>query len=144
MELWQPPRPTDAQRTNVELAVSFAASIVSDLSRRGGRMLWVAVAAAETSFVSGPTSLPLTREVMESLAVAEATTSDPLPDALSRILDQVRPGTNVIVITTRPANFSDTDRFQKLWHNPRQRTWLSRLQSIDVSGPQLSEYFVPR
>ena len=45
LELWQPQNPSEADVANVELAVSFAASIVSDLCRRGGRMLWMAVAA---------------------------------------------------------------------------------------------------
>jgi uncharacterized protein (DUF58 family) len=144
VELWQPERASDIQMANVELAVSFAASIVSDLCRRGGRMLWMAVASREPRFDSGPASLALTREAMESLAVADATSADPLPDALSQILDQARPGTNAIVITTRPANFSDTTRFGRLWRSPRQRAWLGRLQSIDVSRPELVEYFVPQ
>ena len=45
LELWQPERPSEADLANVEIAVSFAASIVSDLCRRGGRTLWMAVAA---------------------------------------------------------------------------------------------------
>jgi uncharacterized protein (DUF58 family) len=143
IELWQPERPTVTQIENVELAVSFAASIVSDLCRRGGRTLWVAVAASQPRFDSGPTSLALTREVMESLAVADATSADLLPEVLSSTLDSVRPGTNAIVISTRDADWADTDRFVQLWSSPRQRAWISRLQRVNVGGPDLAEYFVP-
>ena len=46
VELWQPERPSAVHIAQVELAVSFAASIVSDVCRRGGRTLWIAVAGA--------------------------------------------------------------------------------------------------
>ncbi len=143
VELWQPGVPTDEQLRQVEIAVSFAATIVSDVCRRGGRTVWLSVAAREPRFTSGPTSLALTREVMESLAVAEATAKDALPDALSQALDVVRPGTNVIVISTRPTDLSDTERFGKLWRNTRQRSWLGRMQAINVAMPELHDYFVP-
>ena len=80
---------------------------------------------------------------MESLAMAEATTADGLPEALSKTLEAARPGTNAILISTRPADLSDTERFQKLWRNTRQRAWLGRLQSIDVTRPNLADYFSP-
>ena len=90
VELWQPERPSAVHIAQVELAVSFAASIVSDVCRRGGRTLWIAVAARKPRFDSGPASLALTREVMESLAIAEATSTDSLPEAMSKVLDVAR------------------------------------------------------
>ncbi|HEY1598338.1 MAG TPA: DUF58 domain-containing protein [Pirellulales bacterium] len=143
VELWQPDRPSAFHSAQVELAVSFAASIVSDVCRRGGRTLWISVAARTPRFDSGPASLALTREVMESLAVAEATSTDALPNALSKILDVARPGTNAIVISTRSVDLSDTERFATLWRNTRQRAWLGRLQAIDVGRSDLADYFVP-
>ena len=35
LDLWQPDQPTAADRENVELAVSFAATVVADLCRKG-------------------------------------------------------------------------------------------------------------
>ena len=84
LELWQPDNPSEVDLANVEIAVSFAASIVSDLCRRGGRTLWMAVASREPRWNSGPTSLALTREVMESLATAEATTPTNFPRHLAK------------------------------------------------------------
>ena len=81
---------------------------------------------------------------MESLAIAEATSTDSLPEAMSKVLDVAPPGTNVIVITTRSVDWSDTERFAKLSRNPRQRAWLGRLQAIDVSRPELADYFMPQ
>ena len=143
VELWQPEHPSGVDLANVELAVSFAASIVSDLCRRGGRTLWIAIAAREPRFDSGPTSLALTREVMESFAVVEATSDDRLPDAVAKTLEVARPGTNTIVISTRPAEWTDTERFARLWRSPRQRAWLGRLHTIDVSRPEVGDYFEP-
>jgi uncharacterized protein (DUF58 family) len=143
VELWQPAEPTSRDRENVELAVSFAASIVSDLCRRGGRSLWVGLAAAAPRHVHGPASLGLAREVLESLAVAEGSSQDRLPEVVGAALDAIRPGTNTIVVSTRPVNWSDTERFATLWSNPRQRAWIGRIQWIDVGRPDLSDYFVP-
>ena len=81
---------------------------------------------------------------MESLTVADATSADCLPEVLSSTLDAVRPGTNAIVISTRSVDWSDTERFAKLWSSPRQRAWIGRLQCINVSGPELADYFVPQ
>ncbi|HEY2839099.1 MAG TPA: DUF58 domain-containing protein [Pirellulales bacterium] len=143
LELWQPERPAPADLDNVELAVSFAASIVADLCRRGGRTLWVATAAQEPQFNSGPASLALTREVMDSLAVVEATSADRLPKSVAKVLEVARPGANAIVISTRSIDWTDTERFSQVWSSPRQRAWLSRLKSINTSLPELAEYFLP-
>lgn len=143
VELWQPALPTAADLDNVELAVSFAASIVADLCRRGGRTLWVATAAQDPQFNSGPASLALTREVMDALAVAEATSLDRLPGSVAKVLEVARPGANAIVISTRSIEWKDTERFSQFWTSPRQRAWLGRLKSINTSLPELAEYFVP-
>ena len=143
VELWQPDRPDARQRENVELAVSFAASIVSDLCRRGGRSLSVGLAAAAPRHDHGPASLGLAREVLESLAVAEASSDDRLPEVICTALDAIRQGTNTIVVSTRPVDWADTDRFAKLWSNPRQRAWIGRIQWIDVGRPELADYFMP-
>jgi uncharacterized protein (DUF58 family) len=143
LELWQPARPTPADLDNVELAVSFAASIVADLCHRGGRTLWVATAAEQPQCNSGPASLALTREVMDSLAVAEACSLDRLPASVAKVLEIARPGANAILISTRSVDWTDTERFSQVWSSPRQRAWLGRLKSINTSLPGLSEYFVP-
>jgi len=143
VELWQPENPNTRQRENIELAVSFAASIVSDLCRRGGRALWVGLAAASPRHDHGPASLGLAREVLESLAVAESTTRDRLPEVIGTTLDAIRQGTNTIVVSTRAVDWTDTERFTKLWSNPRQRAWIGRIQWIDVGRPELADYFMP-
>jgi uncharacterized protein (DUF58 family) len=143
VELWQPERPTSTDLDNVELAISFAASIVADLCRRGGRTLWVATAAQSPQFTSGPASLALTREVMDTLAVAEATSLDRLPGSVAKALEVARPGANAILISTRAVDWTDTERFSKVWSSPRQRAWLGRLKAINASLPELSDFFAP-
>jgi uncharacterized protein (DUF58 family) len=143
VELWQPEHPTTTDLDNVELAISFAASIVADLCRRGGRTLWVATAAQSPQFTSGPASLALTREVMDGLAVSEATSFDRLPGSVAKVLEVARPGSNAILISTRGVDWTDTERFSKIWSSPRQRAWLGRLKAINASLPELAEYFVP-
>ena len=39
LDVWQPERPTAEQLDNVELAVSFAATVLADVCRKGGQRL---------------------------------------------------------------------------------------------------------
>ena len=72
LDLWHPHRPSSDQLDNVELAVSFAATVVADLCRRGSGQLFVGVADPSLGRVRGPASKIILQEVMELLAGATA------------------------------------------------------------------------
>ena len=143
VELWQPDAPEPADFDAVELGISFAGTILADLCRRGGKWVSICTSDRDLWLESGPTSTALLHQTMRRLAEAEAHSTDRLPAAIAKLLDQVRPGTRVAVIGARPVDFSDTQRFACLWNDQRRRAWLSKMQTFDASSAELSEYFTP-
>jgi len=144
LELWRPASPSEAQLAAVEAAVSLAATIAAELCGRGGSYLQLACACEQSSMVSRAASSALLDEIFETLALAEATPADRLPNMLGTALATARQGRSVIVISTRHVDLTDTDRFIEVWRDPRRRASLGRILTIDVSTPQLHEYFQPQ
>ncbi len=141
VDLWQPERPQSEQLENVELAVSFAATVVADLCRQGGGNLCVAVAGPQPQRIVGPASALLLNDVMQRLAVAEARAEDHLADLLRQELGQLDPGTEIVLVSTRPVDLDDASRFAPLWADSTGRAALGRIRRIDTSGDELAEYF---
>ena len=141
LDLWQPLRPTQQHVDNVELAVSFAATVIADLCRRGGSQLIVATAGGRAKRIRGAASMVLLHEAMEHLASVSADHEDLLPDLMQRTLDVVLPGTQTVLISTRGTDFRDTARFAETWDDPRKRNIISETVCCDVSNHELNEYF---
>jgi len=141
VDLWQPERPQPGDRENVELAVSFAATVVADACRRGGGNLFVSTTAPGGQDLHGPASALLVHDVMEHLAVAEASDGDRLPDLLQRALTAVEPGTETVLVTTRTIDLGDVARFPALAADSHPRSGAPRIRVINASGDSLNDYF---
>lgn len=144
VDLWQPAEPAPQHRENVELAVSFAATLVNDLCRSGGSNLLVAATAAEPRCTAGPASPALQQNVMEELAVAEPDCQDRLGQLLDSALGQIDPGTEVILVSTRPVDLSDPARFAALCSDPARRALLRRIRIVNTADETLAEFFQPQ
>ena len=72
LDLWQPEPPAAEHLENVELAVSFAATVLADLCRKGGSNVYLALSNDGPECVGGPASPALLQGLMEQLAVVEA------------------------------------------------------------------------
>lgn len=138
VDLWQPERPAPLDLENVELAVSFAATVVADLCRQGGSNLLVATSGSPPRCTSGPASVALLHDVMERLAVAEAQGEDHLSELLERALREIEPGTEIVLVSTRPV---EPARLQALSADPARRAAARRVRCVDTSSDQLGEYF---
>lgn len=141
VDLWRPKRSTETDRDNVELAVSFAATVIADLCRRGNARVTLATTAASEEITEGPTSTALMHESMRRLAVAQADDEDRLPELLESVLDRITGGGEIILISTRPVDLDDTRRFERLGQDPARAAVLRRIRVVDVSGPALGRYF---
>jgi uncharacterized protein (DUF58 family) len=141
VDLWQPRDTTDEQLQNVELAVSFAATAVADLCRRGGIQLSLAIAGTTCDHHSGTASPMLMNEMLERLAVVEAGETNNLPAALGRVLSDARGGARLIVVSTRPHDVHQIRRLKEAGDNVHLESMLSRLAWVDVSGDQLAKLF---
>jgi len=143
IDLWQPQRPAGGDLENVELAVSFAATVVADTCRREGGNLWVGTTVAREDLVRGPASAALMQEVMEKLAVAEASCEDRLVELLGRALAAIEPGTEVVLVTTRPVDLLDP-RFAVLSGHPAWRAIAPRVRVVNAAAAGLADYFQPQ
>jgi uncharacterized protein (DUF58 family) len=128
---------------NVELAVSFAATVFADLCRKGGSNVYLGICNDGPECLAGAASPATLQRLMEQLALAETQSTDTLPALLAETLRQVATGTEVVLVSTHPVDLSDTERFEELRSDHVLRDRARRLLCIDASSDRLGDYFVP-
>ena len=101
LDLWQPEVPSPEHAERIELAVSFAATLIADFRHQPGPAL-LAIAAARPVFLAGRAAGPFSREAQLSLAMAQAAVSTPLAKLWQEVLRRIGPQGQLIVISTRP------------------------------------------
>jgi uncharacterized protein (DUF58 family) len=142
LDLWLPEPPADVQLDNVELAISFAATVLTDLCRQGGGKVHLGVFDGKPLCMGGPASAALLQEMMQTLALLAAEGQDRLPQIVEHVLGHVAAGTEFVVISTRPTNLSDSKRFAVAWTNPALHAAARHVRCIDVSSHELEEFFI--
>jgi uncharacterized protein (DUF58 family) len=141
VDLWQPKSPKSENLENVELAVSFAATVVADLCRKGASNVLLGTTGVEPECTGGPASLALLRGAMERLAVAESSSEDRLPTLLEHALARIEPGAEVVLISPRANDLSDAARFPMLSSDPARRAMARRIRTVNTATEELAEYF---
>ncbi|MBN2579535.1 MAG: DUF58 domain-containing protein [Pirellulales bacterium] len=141
LDLWQPAEPGRSGRENVELAVSFAATVLADLCRQGGSQVHLATCNDRPECVGGPASAALLQSMMKTLALAEAQAEDRLPALMEHALGKIARGAEVVLVSTRPVELSDPQRFAAVWSNPVLHAALPRVRVVDASSPELAVYY---
>jgi uncharacterized protein (DUF58 family) len=139
LDLWQPKRSEDRDRELVELVVSFAATAVADLCREGVNRLLLASTGKRGVYLHGSASRALLQEALMLLAVVTAQPGDEMPVLLEQVQRDLRPGARTIVLSTRPFAAAHWD--ERGGPGGGSAADRARLTWIDVSGPELSEYF---
>ena len=141
VDLWQP-SPDGVDRVqHAEYALSFAATILADLCRRGASQLVLGIAARQVICLRGAASMALLPELLEKLAVADASDGNKLPELFSKLSDELRQGMGVLLITTRPISQGDASTITGLGHDPRHASLVNSMRIIDVSSGAAAEYF---
>lgn len=142
VDLWQPDRPGPEHRDNVELAVSFAATLIEDLCRNTSGNVWLGIGGQQILWTSGPAS-PIVREnALERLAIAEASSDDRLPELLRQAVEQIDPGVEIVLVSPRPVDVCDASRFPAIQRSPAWRAAASRMRQINTASEELADYFV--
>ena len=140
LDLWEPDRPTTAHRENVELAISFAATVISDACRRGGSNLLVAIGAETIELAGGAASPPVMEDIMAQLALAESTPAA----SLAKLVDAVIPKTNsdaeIVVITPRELTEEDA-AVAALLERRNERAPARRVLTVSTATDKLDEFF---
>jgi uncharacterized protein (DUF58 family) len=143
LDLWQPAAADTTSQENVELAVSFAATLAAELCRQGNSDVFLVSADPRPRITGGPGSAALLNDLMERLAVAEPYAADYMPELLQTAVDQIEPGTEIVLVSTRPIDLAGTDFVNKLPGDIARRAAGRGLRMIDTSSPNLTRFFQP-
>jgi uncharacterized protein (DUF58 family) len=144
LDLWQPDSPTDQEKARTELAISFMATAVTDLCRRGGSRLALCVAGQDARYWSGPAAVVLAEEVLDHLAEVAAGDGLGIYEVLDRIGQLGTAGVQRVVVSTRGAPFltGDDDWESEAKPGPTSSRY-GNLTWIDCRNEALRQYFTP-
>lgn len=98
------PEPGERPETLVELAISIAATAITDIASRGHSCLTIAVAGHSPHCYTGPASSAFCQELLSHLALLVPGCSGNLAVALNQAQASAPRGARFIVISPRPAN----------------------------------------
>ena len=141
VDLWQPADPTDEQRNRVELAVSLAATLVDEVTVRGGSRLTVGLAAVQQHRCSATASRLFARQLLERLAIVEACADNGLLDILGATLAELAPGARVLVVSTREIQLDQIRDSETFAGRHRHQRALGNVIWMDVSDPKTDRVF---
>lgn len=110
VDLWQPKNPRPADEERVELAVSFAATLLTELCRKPGAQLHLEVAAAEPFANAGAGSPVFLREQMDALAMVVPHERPGFPQQLGYALAMIPAATPTILLSTRRIDWEALSR----------------------------------
>jgi uncharacterized protein (DUF58 family) len=142
LDLWQPDSPTEAERVQTEIALSFLATAIADICRRGGSNMLVGVAGRDTHYWNGSASTLLAAEILECLAEVQPGEGHHIYEALEQVGEKRRTPGPMVVISTRGAPFLTTSGQLDPSADPlRPRPNYGNVTWIDCRTDQLSQYF---
>lgn len=139
LDPWLPRnRVTPEERTTLEAAVRFAATVCYDTCQQAGRRLLLGWTGPVPGVRQGPASVKLLHEMLESLALLRgssegqlATLFDQLPPALLR-------EALIVIVATRPVNLSDEATRSSRLAEATHRGLSGRLIVLDAARGELS------
>jgi hypothetical protein len=129
----------DVRQESFELAVSFTATLVSDLARRSEGHLFFATNKAPEDSVYAPVGMPAQYQVLQCLTFAAPSKQDKLGETLLRI--PAHHHSEIIFITVNSVDVQTSSRFKELNDDSRYRGLLKRFHVVNTSDESLSEIF---
>lgn len=140
LDLWQPPGELGQRGEQIEQAVSCAATLVEQACRAGNRLL-LGVAGEHVSWMAGRATMPYTREAERRLALAQAAAGDRRMELWEVARGELRFGTTVMLISTRPREADDQDRWNELMTKLSQQKGISDIRVLRTDEPDFAEVF---
>ena len=139
LDLYHEGETNDAHRENFELAVSFAATFVSDWVRRSEGNIFFATNKAPEDFVFAPLGFPAQDQVLQRLTFADLCAEDHLASTLLKI--PAHHQSEIIFITTNSLDIESSMRFKDFCEDSRYRGLLKRFRIVDTSSEDLAVIF---
>ncbi len=132
VELWQPAQPTTADLDRVELAISFAATVLLENLRQSREVrLRMIVVGSQTSAWDHLSSL---EQALDQLALASASTNANVQPVIVETMQHLSSSSRVVVVSARPRS--------ELLPRTRGADELVELLCLSAESDDLSPYFV--
>jgi len=141
LDLWLPPEPRDADRGRVEVAVSFAATLVDELARRGGSRLTIGLAGRPHGHWSAPASALFAQQTLHRLALVDAATENHLAETLAEVVTSSPLGMQVVVISTRSNQLLGVGHSGPFADRHRHQRALGNVLWLDVGADEVRRVF---
>jgi uncharacterized protein (DUF58 family) len=141
LDLWQPNEPSRSDLERVEIAISFAATVVQESSQSKGSRLTLALAGKQRGNWTARVSTTFARQTLERLAVVEAATDNRLDEVLGAAVAEVPAGTQLVVVSTRPNALQAIAASPALVDVHRYQRMLEHVLWVDVGVDQVQEMF---
>lgn len=140
LDLWRPAKESIEDCAAVELAISFAATVIDDLCKQGAHRLCLFVHGQSSLIWSGVTSQIALAELLSELAIVEATDSGLEADLPSDFHHYATSGTPILKVTTREPGESTRVAFGE--HGASEfGEFGDQLFTLNVRRGDLSSYF---
>jgi uncharacterized protein (DUF58 family) len=141
LDLYQPKaKPTEAERQAIEQTVAFAATLASELVNRDRDRIAFAIAGEEVHALPNVQSAVLVHDLLDRLSEVRPSAAPDLVNALNQISISLMRSPILLVVSTRPDQFSALR--QELEQGVIQR-FCDRLQVrwLNASNGELEDYF---
>ncbi len=142
LDLWQPAEPSQEQLENVEMAISFAATLVVDMCRAQRSRLLLAIGGPKPVCLSGLASSSLMKDALEKLAVARTSHEDWRSELFDAVSRRVSPSEEVVLVSTRDLRWEDTSPFGTVDATQRDPVRGARLREIHPGDSEFHEFFL--
>ncbi len=142
VDLWQPVDPSSADRAAVELAVSFAATLLSELCRRRGARISVLLPPARPLCVHRVANPAVLAPLLDELATA-STHASGFADVLLAGSSTTLPTVPTLLVSTRTADAARPVLSHAMSNDSRLLAWLRRVEVVSVRSPGFRDYFAP-
>jgi uncharacterized protein (DUF58 family) len=129
----------DSHRESFELAVSFSATLVSELARRNEGNIFFATNKDPMESIYAPLGFPAQDQVLRSLTFATPSKEDHLGETLLKI--PAHHQSEIIFVTINSLDIFTSPRFKELCDDTRYRGLLKQFHVVDTSSEELGRIF---
>ena len=141
LDLWQGRQADPGDRARVELAISFAATVIEEMSRRRKSRLTVAVAGQPPGCWSGRATPVFGRQILERLAMVQPASEDRLAELVGGMVLHVPLGARLLVVSTRSDSLGHLHRSASFADKLRHQRALANVIWLDVGSAQMEHLF---
>ncbi|MEW4561385.1 DUF58 domain-containing protein [Bremerella sp. JC770] len=132
VDAWVPDLATEEDKDRAERIISMAATAVRELAMVGGCQLQLISCGETSESIVGNVSQAFVVQAMHDLAVLVPSSDLEIGAVMANCLRTSRPGSRVILLTTRKTDLSDTEVFADVWNDSTLRSELGRVKTVSA------------